>query len=337
MNGGRPLRFLALLLCGWTGARGVDIYRRDGGGALPVVAAAARLIATAGVVPAAADTLHGSLPVAARPAVWHIALRRSPALVVASFLTVGGPEIGPGAPPQDAAVRAPAATASAVPVLPTVVPLPVPSPTGARWRGSAWLIARDGGGASLPGSQLGASQAGVRVTYALGAARRLSLSARASAPMSGRGKEVAFGLDWQPTLAPIHILAEHRVAVDGGRSGPMLGIVGGFGPVEIMRGVRLEGYGQAGVAVREGGGAFADGAVRAAHPVAAIGRLQLDTGAGIWGGAQRGASRLDVGPSLGLAVPMGTRSLRLAVDWRQRVAGRSRPESGPALSIGTNF
>jgi len=52
---------------------------------------------------------------------------------------------------------------------------------------------------------------------------------------------------------------------------------------------------------------------------------------------QRGAARLDIGPSLGLALPLGTRTLRLAADWRQRIAGPSRPNSGPALSLGTDF
>jgi hypothetical protein len=332
VNGGRPLRFLALLLCGWTGARGVDIYHRDGAEGLPLVAAAGRLIAAIGITPAAADLLPRPLRVAASPTVPLLALARSPELAVVVPMPAN---------PVAAQRNMPEPTREpipfTVPILPTIVPLRAVSTGASRLQGSAWLIARDGGGPSLPGSQLGASQAGVRMTYALGEARRLSLSARASAPLSGRGKEVAFGIDWQPTRAPIHILAEQRIAVDGGPSGPMLGIVGGFGPAEVAPGIRLEGYGQAGVVAREGGGAFADGAVRAAHPVAAIGRMQLDIGAGIWGGAQRGASRLDVGPSLGLAVPMGTRSLRLAADWRQRVAGRSRPESGPALSIGTNF
>jgi hypothetical protein len=29
--------------------------------------------------------------------------------------------------------------------------------------------------------------------------------------------------------------------------------------------------------------------------------------------------------------------VRLSIDWRQRIAGRARPGSGPALSIGSDF
>lgn len=48
--------------------------------------------------------------------------------------------------------------------------------------------------------------------------------------------------------------------------------------------------------------------------MAAIGPATLDIGAGAWGGAQRGAERLDFGPTLGVAAPVAGRTLRLAVD-----------------------
>ena len=201
----------------------------------------------------------------------------------------------------------------------------------------SWLIARNGSSPGIPGSQLGASQGGARITYALGSGRRLALAARVSAPLSGRGKEAAVGLDWQPLRAPIHVLVEQRFALDGGRGGTMIGVVGGFGPVAIVPGVQLEGYGQAGVIARGAGEGFIDGAVRAAHPLPAIGALRIDVGAGVWGGAQQGASRLDIGPSLGVVVPVGRGSIRITADWRERIAGESHPDSGPAVSLGTNF
>jgi hypothetical protein len=136
---------------------------------------------------------------------------------------------------------------------------------------------------------------------------------------------------------PIHLLAERRIALDGGHGGTMLGLVGGYGPAPIAGAVTVEGYGQAGLIARDDTDAFVDGALRLAHPVMRRGKARLDVGVGAWGGAQRGAARLDIGPSLGLVVPVANHSLRLTADWRQRIAGDARPDSGPALSIGTDF
>ncbi|MEA1083665.1 hypothetical protein SFC76_05275 [Sphingomonas sp. CD22] len=212
----------------------------------------------------------------------------------------------------------------------------LPLPILRRVAGSGWLIVRAGGEASVPASQIGGSQAGLRLTYPLDSAQHVALSARVSAPLAGTGKEIALGIDWQPTRAPLHILAEQRLAVDGGASGPMLGLVGGFGPTPVRRDLVLEGYGQSGVVVRRGGGFFADGALRAARPLGAIRRVTIDAGAGLWGGVQPGAGRLDIGPTIGLVLPLEPR-MRLVADWRQRVAGPSRPGSGPALSLGTGW
>ena len=64
---------------------------------------------------------------------------------------------------------------------------------------------------------------------------------------------------------------------------------------------------------------------------------RIDLGLGAWGAAQRGASRVDAGPWLSTALPVAGRSLRLSLEWRQRLAGRATPSSGPALTIGTDF
>ena len=69
----------------------------------------------------------------------------------------------------------------------------------------------------------------------------------------------------------------------------------------------------------------------------ASGGIALDLGIGAWGAAQRGAARLDIGPSAAITLPLGTRALRVSFDWRQRIAGDARPVSGPALSIGPDF
>ncbi len=337
MTGGRPLRFLLVVLCGWTAARGVDRY---GMAADPPdrVAPLHTLAAAIGIAPAAAapapalrvSTVGRTVNVASDfPAVHPRRTPGTPPAVRAVPIAAGGQE----APPPPLLPGAVAPARSAALAIPGEAIRRAPS----RWAGSVWTIVRNGAAIGLPGSQLGGSQAGVRVTYALTDDRRLALAARVSAPLAGRGREAAVGIDWQPTRLPVHLLAEQRVSLDGGRGGPTLAVIGGFGPAPVTPGVDLEGYGQAGVIARDGGEAFADGALRATHPVAAIGGVRIDAGAGTWGGAQRGAARLDVGPSLGVVVPVGRQRIRLTADWRQRIAGASRPGSGPALSLGTNF
>jgi len=174
------------------------------------------------------------------------------------------------------------------------------------------------------------------VTYLLG--RRIALAARLSAPFEGGGAEAALGVDWQPARVPIHVVAEQRLALVGGRGGSALFVIGGLDPTPVALGFAIDAYGQAG-GIRRGGRVvgFADGATRIVRPVARIGDARVDLGAGAWGGIQPGAARLDAGPSVALTLPVGGRTARLTLDWRQRVAGRARPGSGPALSIGSDF
>ncbi len=113
--------------------------------------------------------------------------------------------------------------------------------------------------------------------------------------------------------------------------------MGGIDPVAIGGGFRLEAYAQGGVVRRTRTEPFADGALRIAQPVTTIGRMRIDLGVGGWGGVQRGAARLDVGPTLAVAIPMTDRTMRVTLDWRQRIAGQAAPGSGPALSIGSDF
>ena len=223
--------------------------------------------------------------------------------------------------------------AAAIP--PPLRPTP-PASSGSRLAGSAWLLARGGTAGTLSGGRLGGSQAGVRMTYALGAGRRVALSARVATPLGGRGREAAIGLEWRPTDLPVRLVAEQRVALDRGRGGPTLMMIGGIGPTEFGPGLHLESYAQAGAVARGGLEGFADGAARITRTLT-LGDLRFDLGAGSWGAVQRDAGRLDLGPTLGVRVPVGPRAIRLTLDWRQRIAGRARPGSGPALSIGSDF
>lgn len=201
------------------------------------------------------------------------------------------------------------------------------------------MVAR-GGAALAPGAlggQLGGSQAGARLVYALGPARRIAIVGRVTSPL-GRGlREASLGVEWQPTRLPVRLVAEQRVALSGGHGGPGAGVIGGFGPIEIGQGLRAESYAQAGIIRRAATEPYVDGAIRITHPIAQVGRLRIDLGAGMWGGAQRGATRLDLGPSVGIALPLGRQPVRLMLDWRQRIAGDAHPGSGPALTLGSDF
>lgn len=361
MSDGRPLRFLGLTLGGWTAIRVAMLWPAVGAPAVATVQAPGPSVASP--TPVASTSASASAPAPPGPAgreaaaAWPLPAppadrsfgqrvpfggARPGAVMAAAMSTTAAPIVAPSivAPPTNG-MPLPAS-----PALPPPLSLPLPStpiaPTGSgRWTASAWLIARDGARGALQGGQLGDSQAGVRTNYALDAARRLALTARMSAPLSGRGAEAALGVAWRPPRLPVQIIAEQRIGLDGGRyggrGGPTLLAAGGIGPTGLAAGATLEAYAQAGLIVRDGGEGFADAAARVVRPIASPGGLRIDLGAGAWGGAQRGTERLDIGPTLGVAVPAGGARLRLTFDWRVRVAGRAAPGSGPALSLGTDF
>lgn len=58
---------------------------------------------------------------------------------------------------------------------------------------------------------------------------------------------------------------------------------------------------------------------------------------GLWAGGQKGAARLDFGPTIGTDVKVGETMIRVDADWRLRVAGDARPALGPALTLSTSF
>lgn len=332
MSVGRPLRFLALTVGGWTAVRVLLLW--------PPAETMRDLVRD--IVPVAraeAMSTPGAI-VRGEPAHLQSIPRRdtqSGAIVHPLSRPVALP------PPQQISQPPPAVTPVLVPYpygpVPAGVPVPPPAArqSGSRWSGSGWAILRSGGTRDVIGSRLGGAQAGIRIAYALGSARRVALAARLTTPLEGRGREAGVGVEWRPTRLPVRLVAEQRIALDGGGGGPMLGIVGGLDPTPVIGRIRLEAYAQVGGIARDGVEGFVDGAARLAHPLAQAGGVRVDVGVGGWGGAQRGTARLDIGPSLGIVVPVAARRLRLTLDWRERVAGNARPGSGPALSIGTDF
>lgn len=173
--------------------------------------------------------------------------------------------------------------------------------------------------------------------YALG--RRFHLAARLSGPLQTRlGKEVALAIDVQPIAhLPVTLTLERRAGLDrGGRDAFAAGMFGGFEQALSPR-IRLDAYAQAGVVGLERRDAYVDGAVRLEREVHRMGSVWIGTGAGLWGGAQPGAARLDLGPQLVAHLPVARGGVRLGAEWRQRVAGDARPGSGPVLSLGADF
>lgn len=340
-RGGRPLRFLAVMLVGWTGARVAVLWYATGRPpallpALLPIAGSAAIPTSPVAVPvrgpsrAAIGATRRTPPPTGRPQGTIIPDHRLIALALAGLIRFGPAE------PIEQAQPLLVSPASVPPLLP-------PSRSGARqrsrWSGDGWLLLRAGSmrGAGFGAGQLGGSQAGVRIAYALSRSRRVALVGRLDTPLHGKGREAAFGVEWRPTALPVRLVAEERMPLDGGTAAPAAGAIAGLNPTPLAAGFRLEAYGQAGAIDRGGVQGFADGAARATHRLAAFGPFTADLGAGAWGGAQRGAARLDIGPTIGLGFRLGTLPARLTIDWRQRVAGRARPGSGLAVSLGADF
>ncbi len=331
MNG-RPLRFVALVAIGWASTRTIMLWPE--GATLPQAIEAAFPLLPAQAATAQAPrpvpptvmphrpvamAIHAIPLVATGPVAQHSDPARAD-LAMLGLISFGREEVL-GAP--SGALPRPAA--------PVLIPQ---SAQPSRWSASAWLVTRRG--ASSGGPMLGGDQAGMRVAYHPGSGR-IALFARLTTPLAGRGSEAAAGIEWQPTTAPVRVVVEYRAGLDGAPGGPAVGVVTGLYAVPLPLDFSLEAYGQAGAVARARIDPFADGALRVTHQIATAGRTRLDLGAGAWGAAQRGVTRLDIGPSAVASVPVGDNALRLALDWRERVAGNARPGSGPALSVGADF
>ena len=135
-------------------------------------------------------------------------------------------------------------------------------------------------------------------------------------------------------------MAELRLSDQSGatRLRPAALLVTELAPIDLPHETRAEFYGQAGYVGGRNATAFADGQARVDKRIAQFGGAELRAGAGAWAGAQKGAARLDAGPSAVLGLPFGTSgSARLGLDWRMRVAGDARPGSGVALTLSAGF
>jgi len=230
---------------------------------------------------------------------------------------------------------------------PLLGPARTPRETPARrLSGDAWLLWREGSAdAVTPGiSTYGRSQAGAVVRYRLlpGQHRQLGLYARATRTLEGaRQSEVAAGLSLRPLpRLPVDVAAEARVTetATGRELRPAAFAVTQLPPAELPVGLRGEAYLQAGYVGGRFATAFVDGQARLDGRLARLGEgEEIRAGVATWGGAQKGAERLDVGPSASLAFRLGDVPSRIAVDYRLRVAGDASPASGPAVTFSAGF
>ena len=203
---------------------------------------------------------------------------------------------------------------------------------------TSWALLRNqqtsiAGSRSLAsGGPLGASQAGARLVYSFN--RQLALSARMSSEVGRRGGEVAAGIRVRPLVSiPVWLTAERRQRIGrfgGGRNDFALFAEAGVYQQPLPWRIALDSYLQGGVVGVKARDLFVDGSLAVTRPV----YRNFSFGFGVWGGAQPGLSRLDLGPRVTMQV---RRNLKVRADWWQKLAGNARPGSGPALTLAGDF
>jgi hypothetical protein len=156
-----------------------------------------------------------------------------------------------------------------------------------------------------------------------------------------RETEVAAGLTARPLARfPVSVAGEVRIyqGPAGREVRPAAFAVTELPPATLPLGLRGEAYAQVGYVGGRFATPFVDGQARLDRQVAALSQAsELRAGGGVWGGAQKGAARLDVGPSATVSFRLGKVQSHLAIDYRVRVAGAAAPKSGPALTISAGF
>jgi hypothetical protein len=234
-----------------------------------------------------------------------------------------------------AALSQPFARSSAVPNQSTPI---APLKKLDRVQVAAWALLRGQQGQVLgpsslaSGGQLGGSQAGARLTYAV--TREVAASLRTSSDVGRRGGEVAAGVRVHPVgWLPVWITAERRQRLGsegGGRNAFAIFAEGGLYQQPLPWQFALDAYLQGGVVGLHSRDLFVDGAMTATRPLFG----KFSAGLGVWGGAQPGLYRVDAGPRVSIKV---RDNVRVHLDWRQRLAGNAEPGSGPAVTLAADF
>ncbi len=216
-----------------------------------------------------------------------------------------------------------------------------------RWSFDGWVLYRPHRGTPvLTGvvpTSYGGSQAGGVLNFSLAPKdpHHPRIYLRGTQAFVGASEaEAAFGMSARPVPGlPVRAMAEMRLQRVSGdiHLRPAVLAVTELPPARLPLGARGEAYLQAGYV---GGGSatpFVDGQARITREVASFDLGQVEIGAGLWGGAQEGAARLDAGPTASLHTQVGNAPARLSVDFRERLAGDAAPESGLAITFSVGF
>ncbi|MEM6858100.1 MAG: hypothetical protein AAF559_09535 [Pseudomonadota bacterium] len=221
-----------------------------------------------------------------------------------------------------------------------------------RWSFGAWAFLREGSGAA-PIAQgripvYGASQIGANLQYRADPSSKHDprLYARAyRALIDEPESEIAAGVSARPVGAvPVRVAAELRYTDNRFRSEvrPAAYAITEFPPVSLPLGARAEVYAGAGYVGGEADTVFFDGQAAVIREVTSFDLqrerdVRVSLGAGAWGGAQRDANRVDVGPTMRVDMMLGAVPARISVDYRERVGGDASPVSGVAATLSTQF
>lgn len=189
----------------------------------------------------------------------------------------------------------------------------------------------------------GASQAGavVRFDLAPGSTHRPAAYVRAVSALEARREhDVAAGLAVRPLARlPVTAQGELRLSRRGSQTllRPVAFVSGGVEAAPLGAGITARGYAQAGYVGGSDATGFADGSLIAEKPLWRDREALATAGAGAWGGAQWGAARLDLGPTVSLRFPLGEGTARLSADYRLRVAGNAAPAGSAAATLSAGF
>ncbi|MGX7896671.1 hypothetical protein [Tsuneonella sp. HG222] len=159
---------------------------------------------------------------------------------------------------------------------------------------------------------------------------------------TGNVRADALGLSVRP-FATISMRAAAEVRISDTAAGsevrPAAYAVTELPPLSLPGGWQAEAYAQAGYVGGRFATGFVDGQARLDRKILSPGMegAELRAGLAAWGGAQKGAARLDIGPTASLGFRLGDARSRLAVDYRFRVAGEAEPKSGPAVTLSAGF
>lgn len=213
-----------------------------------------------------------------------------------------------------------------------------------RWSVDAWALWREGSGiAQGRRPSYGASQAGAVFNY------RLHPSSGHDPRVFVRGyralidnpeTEVSVGVSGRPLPdIPVRVHVEMRATerFDETEFRPSAFVTTELVPQKLPFDTYAEVYGQAGYVGGDFPTHFADGQVHIMRDVHDFDLAKVSVGAAAWGGMQKGASRVDIGPSVRVDLDIGDVPARVSVDYREQVAGEAEPGSGVAVTVSTRF